>query len=274
MALFSQCEEVLPKIDINSLLDAVVIENNNTSFEQYLQIIRTEHHDAFSYFTSNQAQWYVPPSLQQKVGSDGLLLPYHGNTVVFPLSNATLKILKNIQNDMRSSADFFASALSEEHFHLTLHDLFHSDNLNSVTREINESGQEIVKIFNGIKEMITVNPSIRYIDLVPSKIIPSVNTSIIIGYLPKTERDYLIIFNIYKLFDKIKKLPYFFRPHITMDYFTPRGLDRQQLETLRELLITANQYVLPEIKLDLMELSYQFFSSMDKYITVIKVNNN
>ena len=264
----------MQKINLNNLLVPVIIEHNNTSFEQYIERIKSEHYGAFSYFTSNNAQWHTPTFLHQKVSSDGLLLPYHGNTLVFPLDSATMKILKNIQMEIRSSNDFFAEALSEQNFHLTLHDLFHSENLNSITSEINYSDREILKIFDSIKEMIIANPNNRYIELVPNQIIPSVNTSIVVGYLPKTEKDYLIIFNIYKLFDKIKELPYFFRPHITLDYFTPRGLNNQQIVKLRELLITANQYTLPEIKLDLMELSYQLFSSMDHYTTVLKVNKN
>lgn len=248
-----------------NLVSPVIIDGIETNLNTYTSMIGEEQSGAYHYFTQENFHWNVPSSLINKVYANGNLKPYFGNTVVFTLDTIEIKKVKEIQSFLRKRLNFLAFPLESSSFHITLHDLFHAGDQVSIRDRINSSLPIINNIFDEISRAIDLNLSERFINLKVSKVIPSVNTSMVMGYVPVSEADYKKLFNIYKLFDSITKLNYFFRPHITLDYFIPTDLTFDQKRSFAQMLIDINTLELPNIKLDLRNLVYQLFYSMNEY---------
>lgn len=80
--------------------------------------------------------------------------------------------------------------------------------------------------------------------------------------------------NLYSIFDNVKKLHYPFTPHITLAYYNINGFDFQAARNMED---TVNQLNNNGIKID-MELNinnlyYQKFKSMNDYIDIIKLRS-
>ena len=266
----AKADHMINKIN---LLEDIVIEDKVTSLKQYINRMNKEHDGSYQYYTSDNIIWNTPSSLKNKISNDGKLKPYFGNTLVFTLSDKEKNKLGKIQDRLRSQFSYLSEALSKDKFHLTLHDLFHAKDFKLIEGQLSHSKVIIKKQFKIISEYLKENPDRRFISMRPSMVLPSVNTSIVVNYLPSTSEDYKILFNIYKLFDEIVTLPYFLRAHITLDYFLPKNLIGAELSDLSKSLIELNSKELPIIQLDLLDLSYQLFQSMNEYSTLDSVKN-
>ena len=166
---------------------------------------------------------------------------------------------------------FLAQRLSKDDFHLTLHDLFNAKTMNEVQERINLSTPKAKNLFKSIEKKIREIPSLRFIEMRPSMVLPSVNTSMVISYMPANKNEHDKLFGLFKVFDSITTLPYMLRAHVTLDYFIPNSLSYDQLNSLKHMVYNINQTDLPTLKLDVLELSYQLFYDMDNYQTIFKV---
>ena len=79
----------------------------------------------------------------------------------------------------------------------------------------------------------------------------------LLGYAPATERDHRLLQNLYNLFDGVRKLDYWLRPHVTLAYFRPRVPTMQEVQELVRRLETLGPG--PELSLPVWELAYQRF---------------
>ena len=95
----------------------------------------------------------------------------------------------------------------------------------------------------------------------------------VLSFVPASEEEYRTLFNVHKLFDEVVKLPYFLRPHVTLDYFLPRPFSEVDKQQLSKTLIEINKEELPSIELDLYKLYYQYFYSMDDYRNMDGIKN-
>ena len=94
---------------------------NMESRGEFLDRINSFEHSLLSlgdgYFNAN-------PSLASKVGENGELLPFYGDTVVFRLSEKDRKTVSGLIDRLYSDVpECFAQRLPEETLHMTLHDL-------------------------------------------------------------------------------------------------------------------------------------------------------
>lgn len=261
------CDKTLRKLVRSSFGNEV----SSPRFNDYIGQIKGEHQGAFDYYSRSISHWDVPGSLSSKIASDGKLSPYHGNTVVFPLVDFEKGKIDYIQRKVRELFPFLGQKLSKDDFHLTLHDLFHAKTMEEVKSRINSSTPRVRDLFNEVAQAINEKPSLRFIEMRPSMVLPSVNTSMVISYLPATKADHDKLFGLYKIFDSITVLPYMLRAHVTLDYFRPVSLSLTELNSLKNMVTEVNQLKLPTLKLDVLELSYQLFYDMDDYRTMFKV---
>ena len=243
------------------------IESHETSFQEFIERIKEENKGSYDYFTSSGVQWNIPQGLHQKISETGIIKPFFGNTVVFNLDDKTKKKLLTFQEQAQSSLDFLASPLSYENFHITLHDLFAHQDKDLIVKDLEKSDAKIQVVFEELRTYISGHPQFRYINLKAYQILPSVNTSLVVTFIPCDDQSYRSLFNLYSLFDPIKDLSYFLRPHLTLDYFTPSVLSQDQLSHLKDYLLFVNNKKLFNVKLDLHKLIYQYFDSMDDYRT-------
>lgn len=204
-------------------------------------------------------------SIPLKVKEDNSFRPFFGDTVVFNLDDATKKKLENIVDSINAVApECFCERLVSNTFHMTLHDLSNSPDLEDVAVELFRNELETVKIADNITE--------QKIRMKSKYIFNMVNTSLVMGLYPTDEVEYNKLMNLYYLFDDVKKLGYPLTPHITLGYYNVDGFSAESSRKLENIVkeLNANEMGI-EIELDTKELFYQKFVSMNDYINIFSM---
>lgn len=199
--------------------------------------------------------------LSEKVSEDGSFKPFYGDTTVFDLNEKTKKKINGfVEKLYGENLSFFAERINESTFHITLHDLSNSVSLGTVAEEC---------FFNEIKlkKMTVGKRTNKKIKFTTTFIFNMVNTSLVLGVVPKTAKDYLSLMELYSVVDKVKILPYNLTPHITLAYYRPVKTDKSEIEKLKQLVSEFNQKSF-DITVNTDELYYQKFESMNDYISM------
>ena len=97
-----------------------------------------------------------------------------------------------------------------------------------------------------------------------------VNTSLVLGLFPVNEEEYDKLMKLYSLFDEVKELSYPLTPHITLAYYNVNGFPVESAKKLESVVRELNACEL-EIELDVRDLYYQKFRSMNDYVNIINL---
>lgn len=201
------------------------------------------------------------PKLSEKVSEDGSFKSFYGDTTVFDLDIKTKKKINGfVEKLYDGNLPFLAERIKESTFHITLHDLSNSVSLGAVAEECFLNEINLKKLLTGKR----VNKKIKFRTTV---VFNMVNTSLVLGVVPKTEKDYLSLMELYSVVDKVKVLPYNLTPHITLAYYKPIKTDKSEIEKLKLLVSEFNQNDF-DITVSTGNLYYQKFESMNDYISV------
>ena len=105
-----------------------------------------------------------------KVGADGRLLPFYGNTVIYDLTDEAKDALKQLQDRLYESCGHFLSEkLTRESFHMTLHDLLSGTDREEVLSKVNELSGEAKQAVEKAKQLAS-----RLADAgIPAEILPT-----------------------------------------------------------------------------------------------------
>ncbi len=210
--------------------------------------------------------WKVPASLELKVHPSGRLLPFHGDTVVFPLDFAGLEGCARMQAELtRGLEDLFAEPLYIGDLHLTLHDLSNGPSAPPLQPDLQANAEGCRRIFLEIRSALEDHPELAEIHMRPVRLFDCLNISVLAGYAPATERDHRVLQNLYSAFDEVRRLNYWLRPHVTLAYFRPR------VPTLAEVRELVRRFQAlepgPDLRLPVLDLAYQHFEDMNRYLT-------
>ena len=99
-----------------------------------------------------------------------------------------------------------------------------------------------------------------------------VNTSLVLGLYPADEEEYEKLMKLYSLFDEVKELGYPLTPHITLAYYNVNGFSVESARKLEKVIADLNECEL-EAVLDVKELYYQKFRSMNDYINIFSMSD-
>lgn len=194
--------------------------------------------------------------LREKANTDGALLPFPGNTVVFLLDAGTKQKLGIVQDALYARCgELLAERLEPDTFHMTLHDLANGPTLDQ--RE--EMAAQAKAILDGIRAN-----SAAPIPMKATWSFNMVNTSIVLGLEPATQDAWNRLDDLYLQFQQVRNLPYALTPHITLAYFRPGRYTPGQTQKLREALGPVDL----EVNLELQDLVLQDFYHMNAYKTV------
>lgn len=217
-------------------------------------------------------EWRIPASLELKVHSMGDLRPFFGDTLVFPLDTEALEACASLQRRLTAGLEgMFAEPLDPRELHVTLHDLSNGNRMPRLEREMEENSQKCRRLFAGIAEALERDPGLAEIRLEPVRMFDCLNISVLLGYAPASDRDYRLLLNLYEIFEEVRPLDYWLRPHVTLAYFRPRVPTWSEVEELARRCATLGP--LPILKLDVWELSYQTFQDMNRYTTRFTVRS-
>lgn len=197
------------------------------------------------------------PGLNAKVGADGTLLPFVGNTVVFLLDEKTKAAIRPLQAQLHAHAGhLLAQPLSPDTFHLTLHDLANGTPNEATESWMAETEPAARSILARLKSESTAPLSMK-----TTWAFNMVNTSIVLGAEPADEDTGKRLSRMYEAFHAVVPLDYALTPHITLAYFKPGCYTQEQLEPLRQSLRPADL----SFTLSMENLVLQRFSDMNHY---------
>ena len=177
------------------------------------------------------------------------------------------KLARYVEVLYRAAPTCFCERLVLNTFHMTLHDLSNAPVLRDVAEELFENELKVIEKMRKIQnqEKATIRMKSKYI-------FNMVDTSLVLGLYPVGEEEYRKLMELYFMFEDVKKLPYPFTPHITLAYYNVNGFDLQAAGMLEEAVSKLNQDEM-EIELNVNNLYYQKFKSMNDYIDIIGNRN-
>lgn len=249
----------------------VKLKNSPMDFEQYCNTIEREQTSSINWMTASDARWNVPDSLKVKVDEEGTLKPFFGDTVVIPNEKADISRLVAFKNELHHLVgDLCASPLLPEHFHITLHDLSNGRRSESLENNMEDNSEKCRLIFERVAGYLYKNDDQANIKLISTYAYPSCNISAVLGFAPKTDKDYRIIMNLYNLFDDVVYLNYWLRMHLTLTYFKPFEFSQRQMLELVDAFNNLNRNKI-EIQLNLWKMAYQRFDNMNDYKTIFSL---
>lgn len=210
--------------------------------------------------------WSVPASLEAKVDASGAFRPFAGDTVVFPLDAEGAERCAELREGLtRGLEDLFAHPLDPREFHLTLHDLSNGAPTPALEGECRANEEACRGLFRQIRSVLEEHPDLAGIPMHPVRLFDCLNISVLLGLAPASEPDFRALLNLYGLFDPIRTLGYWLRPHVTLAYFRPRVPTPGEVRELSRRLETLGP--LPELRLSTWDLAYQRFEDMNRYQT-------
>lgn len=198
--------------------------------------------------------------LALKVGSGGRILPFMGNTAVFPLPLPARRAVARIQARLyRTCAPALAQPLDAASFHITLHDLLNGAPSSALKARVRDlRGAALEKVRQIREEGGTVR-------LRSTALFSMVNTSMVLGFAPEDEESCGRLMAYYEMMQEAVPLDYPLTPHVTVAYFRPGTISAEMVERLREAADEVGRRKALRVTLPAETVEYQEFSDMNHY---------
>lgn len=207
-------------------------------------------------------------SVPRKVRPDNTYSEFYGDTTVFDVTADTKRRVEILTDKLfEKIPEVFSERLPACTYHITLHDLYNSPQLEKI------SG----KMFFGeikLKKLLLENPpEIQTIRMKAKYIMNMVGTSVVLGFYPADETEYNKLISLYQFVEQIRKLDRPITPHITLGYYNINGFSAESVQKLKATVKELNQeFNCFETVLSTQRLYYQKFISMKEYINIFPFN--
>lgn len=229
------------------------------SYDEFLNRIFSYEHKTLDlgsgYFKANDA-------VNEKVDENNRFKRFYGDTVVFDLDDITKARIATLENELYEKApESFAERLVCGTFHMTLHDLSASTDINNVAPLCFENEIKLL-------EILKANPaSNRVIRMKTRCIFNILNISLALALYPADESEFEKLMQLYYLVDEVRELDYKLTPHITLAYFSRYVFSEESKRNIESVVNRFNEEE-HEIELSTDKLYYQKFTSMNDYYNV------
>lgn len=200
-------------------------------------------------------------NLLKKVDTNGKLLNYSGNTIVFYLPEDVKEKIYLIQQKLYDiCGDILAEQLTKDSFHITLHDLLNGIPSENLQQEILKIQPLAIKILDNKTDIIRMKSNFLF---------NMVNTSMVLGFEPVDNDSHKTLMRYYQDFQNVVNLDYSLTPHVTIAYFKPQIINKNQVENLQIVIDWVKAQKSIYFDLSGSMLKYQTFTNMNNYKTVI-----
>lgn len=198
--------------------------------------------------------------LSLKVGPEGSMAPFGGNTVVFPLPEAVKREIARMQDRLyRTCAPVLAEPLTVSSFHITLHDLL-SGKLSQELRARMDAVRDLAAA--RVRRITETRETVR---LHSTALFNMVNTSMVLGFAPADEESCGKLMAYYELLQEAVRLDYPLTPHVTVAYFRPGTVSAEWVKRLQEAVDEVGKWETIAVELPAESVEYQCFSDMNHY---------
>ncbi len=198
--------------------------------------------------------------LRDKVGEDGRMKPFEGNTVIYELPETVRERIARIQERLYAEAkEVLGERIIPESFHITLHDLESgppSPMLEEAVLRTEQRARLCAEQLAGSQAPIRIRSTVLF---------NMVNTSMVLGFEPEEEEDCRILMEGYERFQEIIPLSYALTPHVTVAYFRPGIIFPHQIDGLRRAAEWVNKEEPIRAELTGDMLRYRRFRHMNCY---------
>ena len=199
--------------------------------------------------------------LREKVGPDGRMLPFFGNTMIYDLPDAVKVQISRMQVLLHHlCGPCLAEPLSPATLHLTLHDLLNGVDESALRDGVAATGAQAEALLADMRREIAPPVQLRSVAA-----FNMVNGSVALGFAPETEADCARIMALHARYQQIVALSYPLTPHVTLAYYRPGRYGRDMVDALAEAFRQIN--ALPPVRLSLSAemLHYRRGSDMSHY---------
>lgn len=204
-------------------------------------------------------------SLAMKVNRGNRFSGFYGDTVLFELGNFEKALTADIVHALYAETpECFSERIWADTFHVTLHDLSSSS---IPDKAVNEAYLNR-RVLNEI--LLRTNIQHQTIEMQSRAIFNMVNTSLVMGLYPVSEKEYEKLMSLYNIIDEVKQLTYPLTPHITLAYYSINGFTENSVKRLESVIKELNKSSF-SITLDTHRLFYKHFNSMNDYMTIMRI---
>ena len=259
---------------LDLLKSPIILKGVETSYDDYCNNIKESENSALDSLRICEAVWHNPEGLKSKVEDSGKLVPFFGDTTVITMDEETKEISTFYQKKIIEAVpEVFAEPLDEKYFHITIHDLSNGPVETDDLKSRMEKNKLLCReAFNKLAEYFEKYPEQAVIKVRSTCLLPHATVSI--RFIPETERDYRILFNIYNLLEEVLYLEYWLRLHISLCYFKPFPFTEEQMKLLYKVLEKYNKEMDFSVSMDFRKLAYQRFYDMNDYRDVFLVSES
>lgn len=199
--------------------------------------------------------------LREKVGPDGRMLPFFGNTMIYDLPDAVKVMIGHMQLRLHHlCSPYLAEPLSPATLHLTLHDLLNGVDEAALREGVHATGLQAQALLAEARREIA--PPVQLTSVAAFNMVCG---SVALGFAPDTEADCARIMALHARYQDVVALNYPLTPHVTLAYYKPGCYGPEMVAALKKALQEIN--ALPPVRLTLSEdmLHYRRFSDMNHY---------
>ena len=201
------------------------------------------------------------PLLVEKVGPDGGMLPFFGNTMIFDLPQEVQLQIALMQVTLHHRCGWMlAQPLAPNTLHMTLHDLLNGVDEAALAEPVRQTGEQAKAILADIrreKQTICLTSTLAF---------NMVNGSLCLGFAPDTDADCAALMGMHARFQDVVELNYPLTPHVTLAYFKPGTYGPDEVSQLADALREINALPKVHLALDADCLHYYRFTDMNTYI--------
>ncbi|MBQ4579690.1 MAG: hypothetical protein IJA83_03435 [Clostridia bacterium] len=201
------------------------------------------------------------PLLVEKVGPDGGMLPFFGNTMIFDLPQDVQLLIARMQVTLHHRCGWMlAQPLAPNTLHMTLHDLLNGVDEAALAEPVRQTGEQAKAILAQIRD------GQQTIRLTSTLAFNMVNGSLCLGFAPDTDADCAALMGMHARFQDVVALNYPLTPHVTLAYFKPGTYGPDEVSQLASALREINAMARVHLSLDAQALHYYRFTDMNTYL--------
>ena len=201
------------------------------------------------------------PLLVEKVGPNGVLLPFFGNTMIFDLPQTVQLDIARMSLILHHRCGWMlAQPLTPATLHMTLHDLLNGVEEAALREPVRRTGEQAKAILAQQRAVC------RPLHLTSTLAFNMVNGSLCLGFAPDTEDDCARLMALHAAYQDVVALNYPLTPHVTLAYFKPGAYGPDEVAQLAQALAEINALPKVHITVDADCLHYYTFEDMNTYI--------
>lgn len=229
----------------------------------YQTFVKTLVANYESDMNSKPKNWRVSESLGKKVTPDGQLKHFYGATTVIGLNEQDIETCGLIQERLISEVPHMLIPLNKDTFHVTVHALSNEYTVpeGEIQTEINRLEDKVAEEFTAIEQAYG-GQVIRLRSLGPST---NGNDVVSIKFLPSTEKDFEVLYDLFTRFERIYPLERPYIPHVSLGYFKLETYNPSDVDKLYQSLEDLAALSDFEVTMDVNKLVYQIHHDMNDF---------